>query len=165
LTAECRYLAQEFRRAHFLDGVPWSEMAVLVRSPGARVAALQRAFAAEGVPVAVDAAALALADQPSVAPLIAMARIALDERHLTPERAEMLLLSAYGGADPLLLRRLRQEFRAVAAGYAARAVAEPRRFARINADQPRERVWAAIAAEFVQRGWLPAPAASGPSAT
>ena len=45
-------------------------------------------------------------------------------------------------------------FRAVAAGYAARAEAEPRRFVRINADQAREQVWAAIAAVFVQRGWL-----------
>jgi len=52
-------------------------------------------------------------------------------------------------------------FRAVAAGYAARAEAEPRRFARINADQPRERVAAAIAAVFVQRGWLPTPAEPG----
>lgn len=52
-------------------------------------------------------------------------------------------------------------FRAVAAGYAARAEAEPWRFARINADQPREQVWAAIAMAFVQRGWLQAV----PSAT
>jgi dTMP kinase len=56
-------------------------------------------------------------------------------------------------------------FRAVAAGYAARANAEPWRFARINADQPREHVAAAIAAVFAQRGWLPAPTDSAPSAT
>ena len=56
-------------------------------------------------------------------------------------------------------------FQAVAAGYAARAEAEPWRFARINADQPREQVWTAIAVAFAQRGWLPAPAESGPSSS
>ncbi|PKO29522.1 MAG: dTMP kinase [Betaproteobacteria bacterium HGW-Betaproteobacteria-9] len=56
-------------------------------------------------------------------------------------------------------------FRAVAAGYAARAEAEPGRFARINADQPREQVWAAIEVAFALRGWLPAPPESGPSSS
>lgn len=46
-------------------------------------------------------------------------------------------------------------FRRVSAGYAARAAAEPQRFARINADQPRERVWQDITHTFVQRGWWP----------
>ncbi len=46
-------------------------------------------------------------------------------------------------------------FRAVVAGYAARAMAQPHRFARINADQPREQVWQDLQASFVQRGWLP----------
>lgn len=110
LTAECRYLAQVMRRAHLLDGVPWSHMAVLVRAPGLRVPALQRAFAVEGVPVVVEGSALALADQPAVAPLITIARIAVDASHLTPELIDPLLLSAYGGADPLLLRRLTHEF-------------------------------------------------------
>ncbi|MCY1545976.1 Thymidylate kinase [compost metagenome] len=46
-------------------------------------------------------------------------------------------------------------FRRVSAGYAARAAAEPQRFARINADQPRERVWQDITNTFAQRGWWP----------
>lgn len=112
LTAECRHLAQELRRAHLVDGLPWSEMAVLLRAPGARVAALQRALAVEGIPVSIDASALALADQPAVAPLITMARIALDERHLDAERAEVLLLSPYGAGDPVRVRRLLRELRA-----------------------------------------------------
>ena len=45
-------------------------------------------------------------------------------------------------------------FQRVSAGYAARAAAEPQRFARINADQSREQVWQAIAEVFVARRWL-----------
>ncbi len=47
-------------------------------------------------------------------------------------------------------------FERVSAGYAARAQAEPARFVRIDANQPRERVAAIVRAAFQQRGWLPA---------
>jgi dTMP kinase len=45
-------------------------------------------------------------------------------------------------------------FRAVARGYAARLAADPGRFARIAADQPREDVWREVVAAVRQRGWL-----------
>ncbi|MFT3776800.1 MAG: dTMP kinase [Ottowia sp.] len=45
-------------------------------------------------------------------------------------------------------------FEAVRAGYARRQAAEPARFARIDADQPREAVWAAAHAAVQGRGWL-----------
>lgn len=48
-------------------------------------------------------------------------------------------------------------FQRVAEGYAARAAQAPQRFARIDADQPRDAVAAAVRRAFVQRGWLPAP--------
>lgn len=47
-------------------------------------------------------------------------------------------------------------FERVASGYAARAAADPSRFARIDADQPRESVATAVRDAFVQRGWLTA---------
>ena len=43
-------------------------------------------------------------------------------------------------------------FRRVADGYAARADAAPTRFARIDADLPREQVWAQIASVLCERG-------------
>ncbi|MBA2960803.1 MULTISPECIES: dTMP kinase [Ramlibacter] len=46
-------------------------------------------------------------------------------------------------------------FQRVAQGYAERAEAEPARFARLQADQPREAVWAQALAAVRQRGWLP----------
>ncbi len=45
-------------------------------------------------------------------------------------------------------------FRAVHQGYQRRAKADPDRFARIDAAQPREAVWAAVRQAVVQRGWL-----------
>ena len=52
-------------------------------------------------------------------------------------------------------------FERVIAGYAARATAQPQRFARINADQSRELVWQDVALAVAQRGWLAALAQGG----
>jgi len=45
-------------------------------------------------------------------------------------------------------------FERVSAGYAARAAAQPERFARIAADQTRESVWQAVTGALQARGWL-----------
>ena len=45
-------------------------------------------------------------------------------------------------------------FRRVVSGYAARAEAQPERFARIRADQTRDQVWQELTATFFHRGWL-----------
>lgn len=45
-------------------------------------------------------------------------------------------------------------FAQVAAGYGARAAAQPGRFARIDSNQPRPDVWQAVRAAVAQRGWL-----------
>lgn len=52
-------------------------------------------------------------------------------------------------------------FERVITGYAARASAQPHRFARINADQPREQVWRDVAQAVAQRGWLATPVQGG----
>ncbi len=45
-------------------------------------------------------------------------------------------------------------FQRVVSGYAAREAADPRRFIRISADQPRESVWQAVQAAVRAHGWL-----------
>ena len=45
-------------------------------------------------------------------------------------------------------------FEAVRSGYARRLAADPSRFARIDADQPRAAVWDAVRAAVQGRGWL-----------
>ena len=64
---EATYIAQRLREAHLTEGVPWSRMAVLVRS-AAPLPVLRRALQAAGVPVAVRLEELALVEQPAVWP-------------------------------------------------------------------------------------------------
>ncbi|WP_405429633.1 ATP-dependent helicase [Micromonospora sp. NBC_00617] len=113
-TSEAAWLAHALRAAHLLDGVPWSRMAVLVRSTALQLPTLQRALHAAGVPTVVHGEDLPLHLQPAVAPLLLLLRCALEPARLDEEAAVALLHSPLGGADPLAERRLRQGLRALA---------------------------------------------------
>ncbi|MFF0370782.1 ATP-dependent helicase [Micromonospora sp. NPDC005087] len=113
-TSEAAWLAHALRSAHLLDGVPWSRMAVLVRSTALQLPTLQRALHAAGVPTVVHGEDLPLHLQPAVAPLLLLLRCALEPDSLDEEAAVALLHSPLGGADPLAERRLRQGLRALA---------------------------------------------------
>ncbi|MFI6327863.1 ATP-dependent helicase [Micromonospora chersina] len=113
-TSESAWLAHALREAHLLDGVPWSRMAVLVRSTGRQLPSLRRALHTAGVPTVVHGEDLPLHLQPGVAPLLLLLRCALDPDRLDEESAVALLHSPLGGADPLAERRLRQGLRALA---------------------------------------------------
>lgn len=105
-TQEAAVIADTLRRAHLIDGVPWSDMAVLVRSVGRRLPVLRRALAAAAVPVAVGADDLPLAAEPIVRPMLALIRYGLFPDELDDEAARELLTSAFGEADTVRLRRL-----------------------------------------------------------
>ncbi|MDG4767763.1 ATP-dependent DNA helicase [Solwaraspora sp. WMMD406] len=113
-TSEASYLAHALRVAHLIDGVPWSRMAVIVRSTTWQLPPLQRALQVTGVPTVVHAEDLPLHRQPAVAPLLLLLRCALEPDRLDEESAVALLHSPLGGADPLAERRLRQGLRALA---------------------------------------------------
>ena len=107
---EANYIAHQFRSAHLRQGVPWSQMAVILRSPGAQVGALQRAFAMNAIPVEIDAVALSLADNPAIKPIITLAQIALGQLKLIPsnwDQIEELLKSEFAGADAISIRQMR----------------------------------------------------------
>jgi superfamily I DNA/RNA helicase/RecB family exonuclease len=109
-TESADYIAYSLRRAHLHDGVAWSQMAVLVRDPGSEVAAIQRAFARNAIPLNVDGAALALAQNPAVIPLLDLAELAIKRSTVTARDwplIEALLFSEFGGADALALRQIR----------------------------------------------------------
>ncbi|WP_225978209.1 ATP-dependent helicase [Gandjariella thermophila] len=108
---EASWVADQLRRAHLLDGVPWAEMAVLVRSTVRSLPVLRRALLAAGVPVAVPADEVPLAQQPAVRPFLALLRAAAAPDTLDEDTAALLLESPLGGADPLALRRLRRGLR------------------------------------------------------
>ncbi|WP_434596167.1 UvrD-helicase domain-containing protein [Streptomyces sp. A5-4] len=67
-------IADILRRAHLEEGVPWSEMAVLVRAGGRTIPAVRRALTSAGVPLEIDGDDLPLRHEPAVTPLLAALR-------------------------------------------------------------------------------------------
>lgn len=63
-------IADILRRAHLEDGVPWSDMAVLVRAGARSIPSVRRALTAAGVPLDIDGDDLPLRHEPAVAPLL-----------------------------------------------------------------------------------------------
>ncbi len=116
---EATAIADTFRRAHLADGVPWSEMAVVVRSVPRSLPSLRRALHAAGVPVVSSATAVPLHRHRGAAALL-LAMRAVAAARCAPERsaavfsddaALALLEGPIGGADPLAVRRLRRGLR------------------------------------------------------
>ncbi|MFD7944783.1 ATP-dependent helicase [Streptomyces sp. NPDC059744] len=73
-STELDNIADLLRRAHLEDGVPWNEMAVLVRAGGRTIPAVRRALTSAGVPLEVDGDDLPLRHEPAVAPLLTALR-------------------------------------------------------------------------------------------
>ncbi|MGW3265393.1 UvrD-helicase domain-containing protein [Streptomyces sp. NPDC001056] len=67
-------IADILRRAHLEDGLPWREMAVLVRAGARSLPTLRRALTAAGVPLDIDGDDLPLRHEPAVAPLLTALR-------------------------------------------------------------------------------------------
>ncbi|HEY6795332.1 MAG TPA: ATP-dependent DNA helicase [Kineosporiaceae bacterium] len=108
---EAAYVAGRLRRMHLQERVPWSGMAVVVRSARG-TEPLRRALSAAGVPVAVPPAEVPVRDEPAVVPLRLALRCVLDPAELTADVAVDLLTGPIGGVDAVALRRLRQALRA-----------------------------------------------------
>ncbi|MGO9504165.1 MAG: ATP-dependent helicase [Streptosporangiaceae bacterium] len=125
LSQEAAVIADTLRRAHLMDGLRWSSMAVLVRSAGRQVPVLQRALAAAGVPVAVAGDDLPLTAEPGTRPLLRLLSCALRPGALDEEAAAELLTGPLGGTDALGLRRLRRALRAAAQSAGQQPAAEP----------------------------------------
>ncbi|MER3389438.1 MAG: PD-(D/E)XK nuclease family protein [Microcella sp.] len=133
-------IADVLRERHLIDGVPWSSMAVIVRS-GALVPPLVRALALAEVPVRSTAPGRPLREHPAARALIRHVDLGVGRAPLTAEAATELLLGPLGGLDRVDLRRLRRALRAEElAGDGARtadellveALAAPDRLATID---------------------------------
>ncbi|WP_420705421.1 ATP-dependent helicase [Streptomyces sp. NRRL F-2747] len=74
--AELDNIADILRRAHLEDGVPWQDMAVLVRSGGRTLPAMRRALISAGVPAETDGTDTPLRHEPAITPLLTALRIA-----------------------------------------------------------------------------------------
>ncbi|GLU46763.1 ATP-dependent helicase [Nocardiopsis ansamitocini] len=148
---EAAVIADTLRRAHLIDGVPWSRMAVLVRSATRQVPVLRRALISAGVPVAVGGDELPLAAESLVRPMLLLIRCALRPNSLDEATAHELLTSAFGEADSIRLRRLGRALRQLeldaggnrtSAVLLAEALKDPRDLATVDPEvrAPAERI-------------------------
>ncbi|WP_328873713.1 ATP-dependent helicase [Streptomyces sp. NBC_00287] len=124
-------IADILRRAHLEDGVPWREMAVLVRAGSRTIPTVRRALTSAGVPLDIDGDDLALRHEPAVAPLLTALRAVAEAEArgsdgeadedsaeedsgpcwLDTETALTLLASPLAGMDAADLRRLGRALR------------------------------------------------------
>src|SRR6476646_356339 len=107
--AESSLIADALRRAHLVDGMPWSQMAVIVRSVPRLGATLARALVSAGVPVESPVPNAPLAGQPGVRALLTV----LDAMAygLDGDRALSLVTGPIGRVDPVSMRQLRRALR------------------------------------------------------
>ncbi|MGE2814497.1 ATP-dependent helicase [Mycobacterium heidelbergense] len=186
--AEAAMIADALRRAHLVDGVPWSQMAVIVRSVPRVGARLQRSLAAAGVPVAVPAVGGPLSEEPAARALLTVLAATVDG--LDGDRALALLTGPIGRVDPVSLRQLRRALQrqsdcaarncgdlvadalrgdAQPSGVHARPLRRVRAVldaaARCHRDgqDPRFTLWAAWHRSGLQRRWLAASERGGPA--
>ncbi len=113
---EAALIADHLRRAHLTDDVPWSRMAVIVRSVPLSLAPLRRALLAAGVPVLQPKPDVPLARRRGAAwMLLALRALLAGERArpdlFTEDDTLDLLSGPLGGADQISLRRLRRGIR------------------------------------------------------
>jgi len=104
-------VARVLREHHLVRGVPWSRMAVVLRS-GASVPPAARALALAEVPTRTAVGGRALRDLPAARALLLVVDTGAGRTPLTTALASELLLGPIGGLDPLGLRRLRLALRA-----------------------------------------------------
>ncbi len=101
-------VADALRRAHLVQRLPWSQLAVIVRSASA-AAALSRSLAVAGVPVQAPSAGGPVGDQPGARALLTVLEAAAGG--LDGERAQAMLTGPIGRVDPVSLRQLRRALR------------------------------------------------------
>lgn len=105
------HVAEQVRSAHVHDRVPWSELAVLVRS-AADLTGMERALRLAGVPAAVTADEIPLHEEPAVAQVLAVVETAAHPDQAGPEAVHDLLVGPIGRVDVSDLRRLGRALRA-----------------------------------------------------
>jgi len=103
-------VARQLREQHLMHGVPWSDMAVIVRS-GQQVAAIRRALALAEVPARTSVGTTALRDDRAARALLTLVDVGIGRSPLTAVVAVDLLTGPFGGLDSIAIRRLRLALR------------------------------------------------------
>jgi superfamily I DNA/RNA helicase/RecB family exonuclease len=106
--AESAVIADALRRAHLVEGLDWSQMAVITRSASV-AAALCRTLSVAGVPVDQPPVGGPIGDQPAARALLTV--LSATAGGLDADQAEILLTGPIGRVDPVSLRQLRRALR------------------------------------------------------
>jgi superfamily I DNA/RNA helicase len=104
-SACAEHVAAAVRRSHVLDGVPWSDLAVLVRN-GDQLVGIERSLQRLGVPVAVSADEIPLRSEPAVARILEVLRLATHPQRSTAMGVVDVLTGPIGGCDAASVRGL-----------------------------------------------------------
>jgi AcrR family transcriptional regulator len=88
-----------------MEGVAYSDMAIILRAHNTTATAIRRALGQSAIPVAGDREAIAA--NAAIAPFLLLARVAAGSQPLNLDTCERLLLSEFGGATSISLRRIR----------------------------------------------------------
>ncbi|CAN5350749.1 ATP-dependent DNA helicase [soil metagenome] len=108
--AEVAQVAQLLREHHLLRGVPWREMAVVVRS-GAAISSFARGLSLAEVPTTTATGRRALRDDYSARHLVTAVAVATGVQELDDDTVREMLLGPFCGLDAVSLRRLRLSLR------------------------------------------------------
>lgn len=106
VSEEYAAIARELRRIHVEEGVPWSQLAVVVRRQGSHLGNLLRALDDALIPRATAASGLSLASEPATHPYVLALRWLVAEQPEREELVEPLLTSAAVGLSPAAARGL-----------------------------------------------------------
>lgn len=101
---EMAHVAAQVRAAHLREGVPWEDMAIVVRTGRSQLLPIARALTGYEVPVEVSGDELPVAEQHAVRCLLTALRLAT--RVPRTDEALDLLAGPLGGLDPTMQRRL-----------------------------------------------------------
>ncbi|SKC45453.1 Superfamily I DNA or RNA helicase [Okibacterium fritillariae] len=105
-----RRIGRVLREQHLLYGVPWSKMAVVVRS-GSLLAPIERSLALSDVPTRGSVGSRTVQDHHAAGHLLTAAAVAVGAEPLTEASAVDLLTGPLSGLDRMALRRLRLALR------------------------------------------------------
>lgn len=123
--AEASVIAGRLQRLHLQENVPWSQMAIIVRSVEASLPVFRRACDSAGVPLHITGDEIPVAEHPAVEGLVNIARLADPGIGIDSALVERVLCSPYFGQDKLAVRRIRKTLRrAELAGGGGRASAQ-----------------------------------------
>jgi superfamily I DNA/RNA helicase len=99
-------VARELRRIHVAEGVPWNDLAVIVRRNGPHVGGLVRALDDAGIPRTQAGAGPSASSAPATFPYILALRWVVSDAGRRDDMVESVLTSELGGISPAAARSL-----------------------------------------------------------